>query len=97
MFSGLGIAVGDEKLFADWWSLHWFALFTRRQLDGWWCHVVIRHLAQQVVNAVEPGAALVVGLNRKPGGFGDVGAGKHRIFGARKLLPAAPCFEVHGA
>ena len=46
----------------------------RWQHNGRSRHILIRDLAQEVMNAVEPGALLVVGVHDPPGRFGNVRA-----------------------
>src|SRR2546427_1931901 len=58
---------------------------------------LVRHLLQQVVNAVEPGFFLVVRLHHPPRRLGNVRALQHDFLGLGVLLPAAPGLQVHGA
>ena len=76
----LGILVGHEELLIAGRTSGALGWLAGRQLDRWWCHVFVGDLAEQVVNAIEAGAAFVVCLNGEPGRFGDVGVGKHQIF-----------------
>ena len=57
----------------------------------------IRHLRQQVVNAIEAGFFLVHRLHHPPGRFGNVGALQHHLFGRGVILPALAGLQVHGA
>ena len=59
--------------------------FARRQHHGRMVDLFVAHLPQQMVDAVEAGPALVVGLNGEPGGFWDVCMFKHFIFGLGKF------------
>ncbi len=59
--------------------------------------LVIRHLAQQMVNAVQPRTLLVDGLHDPPRRFGNVRALQHHFLRLRVRFPAAPAFQIHRA
>lgn len=50
-------------------------------------HVLVRDRAEEVGDAVEAGAALVVGFDGPPGGLLDVGVAEHFILGAGVFRP----------
>ncbi|MNC35732.1 hypothetical protein D3C75_842260 [compost metagenome] len=58
---------------------------------------LVGHLAEQVGDAVEAGAALVVGIDHEPGAVLGIRVGEHVILGAGVLHPAGAGLQVHGA
>jgi hypothetical protein len=83
--------VGDGR--ADVTSLR----LTRRQGDRFGCQVFERDHAEQVLDAVKPGAFLVIRINHVPGSLLDVGVGEHLIFCLGIFQPARPRVQIHGA
>ena len=65
---------------------------TRRQLDRRVLDLVIRHLAQQMLDAVQARAFLVDGLHHPPRRFGDMRALQHHFLRLGVLLPATARF-----
>src|SRR6266567_740641 len=57
---------------------------------------LVRDLAEQVADDVEPGALLVVGVRDVPGGPRGIGGGQHRVPGSGVVVPAAVGLQVHG-
>ena len=64
-------------------------------LDGWRCHVFIGHLAENMAQAIQAGAALVIGLHGEPWGFRDMRLRKHGVLSFRVVHPAIMKFDVH--
>src|SRR3954452_9151944 len=60
-------------------------------------HVLVRDRLEDVTDAVEPGAALVVGLDRVPGRLEGVRVQEHLVLGARVVDPALARLQVHRA
>src|SRR5262245_44184102 len=60
-------------------------------------HLAIRNLLEEVVDAVEASAGLVVRLDDPPRRLLDVRAIEHVLLRLRVLLPAPARLEVHGA
>ena len=54
-------------------------LWALGHLDGWRCHVFIGHLAENVAQAIQAGAALVIRLHGELWGFRDMRLGKHGV------------------
>ena len=71
--------------------------FALGQVDGGVFRLLVGHLLQQVMDAVEAGLLFVYSLHHPPRGFGDVGALQHHFLGLGVFLPAAAGFQVHGA
>src|SRR6266404_3676002 len=65
------------------------------QLDG--REVLVGELRQEMGDAIEPGALLVVGIDDEPRRLLAVGVLQHQILGARILDPVLARFEVHRA
>ena len=59
--------------------------------------VLVRDQRQQVADAVQPRAPLVVGVDDVPRRLLDVGVAEHLVLGARVLDPALARLEVHRA
>ena len=68
-----------------------------RQNYGIARHVLIRHLIEEVMDAIQPGFLLIHRLHDPPGSLGDVGAIEHDFLGLRVILPTPARFEIHGA
>src|SRR6266498_3853601 len=65
-----------------------------RQLDD---RELLRNVwdpAQQVRDAIDPGASLVIGLHHEPGCFGDVRMYEHVVLGPRVVDPSSAGGEV---
>ena len=60
-------------------------------------HVLVRDQREQVADAVQPRAALVVGVDDVPGRLLDVRVAEHLVLGAGVLDPALARLEVHRA
>ena len=75
------VNLGDEGLVRDWGSDITLVLLSRGQLDRLRRQVFVGDEAEQMVNAVEAGAFLVVGLHHVPRRLFDIGALEHLIFG----------------
>src|ERR1700733_7157910 len=69
----------------------------RRQIDRGRRHVLVVDLREQVRDAVQPCAALVIGLHDPPRGRLDVGVTEHLVLGPGVLDPAGARLEVHRA
>src|SRR5271165_4952329 len=70
---------------------------TRWKDYGFSHHLLIRHLAKEMVDAIESGLLLVDRVHHPPGGLGGVGALEHDFLGLSVILPAATRFEIHWA
>ena len=57
--------------------------------------LLVLHLAEQVVNAIEPGLFLVDRMHHPPGRFGDVGAVQHLSL-ALGSPPMPARLQIHG-
>ena len=64
----VGIVVGYKELLVEGRPFVASLLRALRHLDGWRCHVFIGHLAENVAQAIQAGAALVIGLHGEPWG-----------------------------
>ena len=69
----------------------------RRQLQRRRGEVLVVDQRQQVRDAVQPRAALVVGVHHVPRRDLDVGVAEHLVLGARVVDPAGARLEVHRA
>src|SRR5262245_60191109 len=70
-------------------------MLARRQHDLLAVDLLVGHLPQQVVHAVEPRLLLVDRLHHPPARLGDVRALEHHFLGLGVVLPAAARLEVH--
>jgi hypothetical protein len=68
-----------------------------RQTDAGVLDLVVGHLTEQVVNAVQACFFLVDCLHHPPRCFRNVGALDHGFFGAGVIFPAPAAFQVHRA
>src|SRR6266496_2436734 len=68
-------------LVGDGWTDVTAFLLTRRQKDRFWRQVFEGNQTQQVANAIQPGAHLVIRVDYVPGSLLNIGMGKHFIFG----------------
>ena len=57
--------------------------------------IFVGHHAQEVGDAVQAGASLIVCFDCVPRRFLEVGMAEHLIFGFRELDPFIPCLNVH--
>src|ERR1039458_2048042 len=71
-------------------------LLTRWKLDFDRMQVLVRYLREQVRNAVQSRALLVVGINDEPWGLLAVGVLEHDVLRFRVLDPVLACLKVHG-
>ena len=75
----VGIVVGYKELLIEGRPFVASLFRALRQLDGWRCHVFIGHIAENVAQEIQAGAALVIGLHGEPWGFRDMRLGKHGV------------------
>ena len=68
-----------------------------RKVDLLVLDLLVRDHGEQVMNGIEPGPPLVVGINYKPGCSFGIGIGEHLVLGLAVFDPPAPGFQVHGA
>ena len=69
----------------------------RAARSGSCSHLLVGHLREQVVDAVEARLLLVDRLHHPPGRLGDVGALEHDLLGPGVVLPAPARLQVHRA
>ena len=96
VFSALvGIVVGYKELLVGGRPFVASLLRALRHLDGWRCHVFIGHLAENVAQAIQAGATLVIGLHGEPWGFPDMRLEKYGVLRFRLLHQAVARLDVH--
>src|SRR4030095_13550575 len=71
------------------------ALLALRQFDLLRLRGLVRNLAQQVRDDVQPGALLVVRPHYIPWGELEIGGCEHFVAGARIVVPAAIGLQIH--
>ena len=93
---GVRIVIGNKELFVEGRTFVVPLFWPRRHFDGFRRHVFVGNLAEQMTEAVQPGPALVIGLNGEPGRLRNLGFGEHDVFRFGVLHPAVARLNIHG-
>jgi len=75
----------------------WVSFFTTGKFWRAEGNFIVWYQTQEVANAIEPGLALVVGIDDVPGRKVGIGCGYHLVIGLCVVPPPPHRLDVHGA